>query len=285
MNGRGTYSEFYKETYRFPQEHRAMPGMTLFRAPEREAGTFREPPVTGVSLQVATKPRRGTAMLDLGAGRFRCDLARPCFVVAPAGQGGTYEIPTSIELLVVEFAPDSFETLGYRSDDLGRLHARAWNDALPVQMAEFLWTRSAGEIGALEADSLRLALASALVGLSGESGAARVHRGGLAPHRLRRVIEYLEANLNQDLSLATLAAEAGLPPHHFCRAFRESVGLPPHRYLVERRVERAKGLIAAGTPLVETALECGFANQQHLTVAFRKTTGMPPGRWRDDSKV
>jgi AraC family transcriptional regulator len=92
----------------------------------------------------------------------------------------------------------------------------------------------------------------------------------------------MQANLHRDISLAELAGEVGLSPHHLCRAFRESVGLPPHRYLVRQRVERAKALIAAGTPLVETALNCGFANQQHLAVAFRRATGTTPGRWRRD---
>jgi AraC-like DNA-binding protein len=113
-------------------------------------------------------------------------------------------------------------------------------------------------------------------------------RGGagaaLAPWRLRRATEFLEANLAADVSLQDLADEVGLSPHHLCTAFRRSTGLPPHRWLLARRIERAKELLAAGRlSLAEVALACGFASQQHFTVAFRRATGLTPGRMRREA--
>jgi AraC family transcriptional regulator len=103
-------------------------------------------------------------------------------------------------------------------------------------------------------------------------------RGGLPPSRLRRVEEFLMAHLADDIGLDTLAVIADLSPKHFARAFRQSTGMPPHRWLIERRIERAKALLRAADPcLAEIALACGFADQSHFTATFRKMVGTTPG--------
>jgi AraC family transcriptional regulator len=74
-----------------------------------------------------------------------------------------------------------------------------------------------------------------------------------------------------------LAAEAGLSPYHFARAFKRSVGSSPHRYVLRRRIERAKYHLAAGElSLAAVALACGFGSQSHFTARFRATTGLTP---------
>ena len=106
-------------------------------------------------------------------------------------------------------------------------------------------------------------------------------RGGLAPWQERRVKEILVANLDGDLSLALLASECGLSASHFSRAFRTSAGISPHQWLLQRRVELAKGLLEHGwMTLAEVALACGFADQSHLTRIFRRCAGISPGAWR-----
>jgi AraC-like DNA-binding protein len=106
-------------------------------------------------------------------------------------------------------------------------------------------------------------------------------RGGLPPARLRRVEEFLMAHLADDVGLDTLAAIADLSPKHFARAFRQSTGIPPHRWLIERRIDRAKALLlSADLSLAEIALACGFADQSHFTAAFRKLAGLTPGGYR-----
>jgi AraC family transcriptional regulator len=103
-------------------------------------------------------------------------------------------------------------------------------------------------------------------------------RGGLPPARLRRVEEFLMAHLADDVGLDTLAAIADLSPKHFARAFRQSTGMPPHRWLIEQRIDRAKALLRKGdASLAEIALACGFADQSHFTVTFRKMVGATPG--------
>jgi AraC-like DNA-binding protein len=109
----------------------------------------------------------------------------------------------------------------------------------------------------------------------------RAPRGGLAPSQERRAKELLAANLGGTLSLADLALECGLSVRHFARAFRESTGMPPHRWLQYRRVELARELLRHTTrPIADIAVACGFADQSHLTRVFARIVGMGPGAWR-----
>lgn len=109
-------------------------------------------------------------------------------------------------------------------------------------------------------------------------------RGGLSPALARRICEYVESHLDQKISLDTLALMAGLSPHHFARAFRQSVGMPPHGYLLQRRLEHVEQMLReTQLPLSEIAVAVGFSDQSHLARHFRRLTGMPPSlaRWRD----
>jgi AraC family transcriptional regulator len=104
---------------------------------------------------------------------------------------------------------------------------------------------------------------------------------GLSPERLRRVRDYVEAHLDDDLSLTVLADIACLSPYHFSRSFKEAAGVGPQRYVIQRRLERAKRLLRqTHQPLAWIAKEAGFADQSHLTQMFRRETGVTPGRFR-----
>jgi AraC family transcriptional regulator len=105
--------------------------------------------------------------------------------------------------------------------------------------------------------------------------------GGLAPAQLRQVRNYIEDYLRDDLGLAELASLAGLSTYHFGQAFKASTGLSPHRYVIERRVHRAKELLIGGDrSIAEIASDVGFSSQSHLTVHFRKQTGLTPALYR-----
>lgn len=103
--------------------------------------------------------------------------------------------------------------------------------------------------------------------------------------RLRRVLDYIEAHLDRDLTLAELAGVACLSPCHFSRSFKLAVGVGPRRYTVRRRVERAKGpLRQGGDTLAAIAAAVGFADRSHFTAAFRRETGTTPGHYRADAR-
>ena len=110
---------------------------------------------------------------------------------------------------------------------------------------------------------------------------SRPVNGGLSLSQEKRVKELLAANLSGNLRIADLARECGLSASQFSRAFRRSVGMPPHRWLVQQRIELAKMLLRApGPSLAEVALISGFSDQSHLTRCFSAWTGMSPGLWR-----
>jgi AraC family transcriptional regulator len=102
-------------------------------------------------------------------------------------------------------------------------------------------------------------------------------RGGLAAWQQRTVTAYIEAHLPEQIPLATLATLARLSPYHFCRAFKQSFGVPPHRYHTKLRIERAKLLLEKRRHSVtQIGLTLGFSETSSFTAAFRKATGLTP---------
>ena len=106
-------------------------------------------------------------------------------------------------------------------------------------------------------------------------------RGGLAPRVVRRVREYIDTNIEQRISIEALAKVANLSVCYFVRAFKQSVGVTPHDYLIRQRVERTMALLS-GTDmsLSEIALAAGFADQSHCARRFRQHVGMSPRDYR-----
>ena len=99
--------------------------------------------------------------------------------------------------------------------------------------------------------------------------------------RMRRVIEYIEENLDGDLSLQAMAAEVDISPIYLARAFKAAIGQSPHRYVLARRVERAKELLRnTEMPVVDVALSAGFSSQSHLSYWFQRYVGVSPAAYR-----
>ncbi len=103
----------------------------------------------------------------------------------------------------------------------------------------------------------------------------------LSPPKLKRVIDFIETHLHDSIGLDDLAEAAGLSANHFLRVFKLATGETPYHFLRNRRLERARQLLADDDmPLAQLALECGFANQAHFTAAFSRELGISPGRYR-----
>ena len=108
---------------------------------------------------------------------------------------------------------------------------------------------------------------------------------GLAPWQLRIAKSYIEENFRQDIGLAELASLTQLSQSRFARGFRISTGIPPYSWTLQRRVKAAQDLLAStDTPVSEIAVQVGFADQSHLTKAFRRALGATPAAWRRDQK-
>lgn len=109
--------------------------------------------------------------------------------------------------------------------------------------------------------------------------------GGLSRSTLQQVVEYIMENLETELALAELATVANLSPSHFARLFKQSTGVPPHQYVIQRRIEAAKHLLQQGENSVgEIAYRVGFANPSHLSYHFKRVTGIMPKTLLQDSK-
>lgn len=109
-----------------------------------------------------------------------------------------------------------------------------------------------------------------------------IYEGGLPQRQLLQVLDYIDAHLGSEMTLADLAELVGMSQFHFGRLFKQSLGLSPYQYLLQQRVERAKQLLkhTADKSIVEIALECGFNSHSHFGRKFRQLTGITPKAYR-----
>ena len=140
-------------------------------------------------------------------------------------------------------------------------------------------------LGLIYAESVGLAIVTRLISSSLGIAPPRPPREGLAKWRLKRALEYIEARLAEAITLADMASVTGLTPMYFAAQFRVATGLRPHEYLLLRRIERAKILLATSdVPLVDVAFTVGFQTQSHFTAVFKRFVGIPPGAWREGKR-
>lgn len=139
--------------------------------------------------------------------------------------------------------------------------------------------------GGLKIDALAVELVSSLAHDHLESSSSKVSlslaKGWLDRQRLDRVLQYIDANLDNEIRVDNLAEVACFSIFHFARAFQMATGRPPHAYLSERRLDRAKHLLAySDASIVDISLTCCFSGQANFTKAFTRAVGMSPGRFR-----
>jgi len=142
------------------------------------------------------------------------------------------------------------------------------------------------EVSALYLDSIFLAardhIAEAYGNFTKKAASSRL---GLTARQLRHALEYIEANLSQDVSLAEVANASATSVSSLTRGFRTALGISPHRWVQSRRIALAQRLIYdSAIPLNEVAISCGFADQSHLTRVFMRNTGSPPAAWRHNAQ-
>ena len=143
--------------------------------------------------------------------------------------------------------------------------------------------RAGAPSGKLYADSLTHALAIRYLQLGERVSDRGIHSGvsALPVYALKRVQERIEHSFQSDVSLVSLAQEAGYSRGHFLKMFRMSTGTTPHRYVLQRRIEHARSLLTRREiKIIDIAAECGFSSQAHLTYVFRQFVGVTPAEYR-----
>ncbi|TCV96391.1 AraC family transcriptional regulator [Luteibacter rhizovicinus] len=214
------------------------------------------------------------------------------FCVVPARSSTRWTVSRPARSLLLRLTPslfrDTADAMGLRSPDAElapSIHIR------DPQIERIGWMMQAEDHdaypgGRLFADSLASALAARLLALQSRRGASTSKPGRALPAwRLRHVIEYIEAHLDEDLTLAELAGVAGFSLSHFKPLFKQAVGMPVHRFVLERRVERARiRLLEGGMSLTDIALETGFAHSSHMARCMRRVLGLSPTQVADSSR-
>jgi AraC family transcriptional regulator len=168
---------------------------------------------------------------------------------------------------------------------LDQLHLPPLRAALGAVDAELT---AGGVGGSLAAESLaNLVTVQLIRHVTARRGTQRGRDGALPQVRLRAVVAYIEEHLDAGLTLGQIAAAARLSPYHFARQFKAATGLPPHQYVILRRVERAKQLLQAVTDLslAEVAASAGFSDQSQLSHHFRRLVGVTPGQFRTPART
>lgn len=212
------------------------------------------------------------------------------FGMVPADRVSTWEVDGDPEVQLVylrrdvvdELAADAFDA------DPSEVHIEPrlgfTDPVLEPLVASLLDAARLGKrmtASALWADHLVRVIGIELLGRYSNVGGRADTASDGTPARLDAVRDYVDANLAADLSLAAIAAAVGMRPHRLARDFREGTGMPLHQYVIGRRVERAAHMLrSSGAPIALIAAECGFADQSHLTTAFRRRVGVTPAAYR-----
>lgn len=266
-------------------EHRRLPAVVL-------------PPIEMRQMEVciATHRERSVVIRRAGGQVQRSESEPGMIWLCPVGvREDEVVVQSPMELLHIYLPPARFDQLSEASG--GRPISAASvqylagiRDDLIRQIGDTIHAEMRKETssGRLLVDCLAMSLAARLVqaySADGQRAASLYTPHTLDRIRLARVLEYIDAHLENDLGVDELAEIACLSPFHFARMFRNSMGVPPHRYLSDLRIARAKSLLAdTDRPLVDIALASCFSSQANFTRAFRQATGQSPGAYRRASR-
>jgi len=224
-----------------------------------------------------------------GVDRHRGTAVHGDIDIIPAGTPSIWEINERDTALVLSISPDLLSRVAEELEfDSRRVEIRNRFQIRDAQLENIAWAlkaemESGYPCGHIYLESLAVSVAVRLLRFhSSRPAEVGIQNGRLSDRRLRQVLDFIEGNLSQNISLADIASVAGLSVSHFKSVFRESVGVPTHQYLIRRRLERAKSLLGEGKlPISQIAAETGFAHQSHLARHMRRMLGVSPRELRD----
>jgi AraC family transcriptional regulator len=292
-----SYADFYRESAYavFPQQHRSLAERLPFRMIDVDQSdhNFTDPdvPESVLVLPLATSAHNRWSW-HMGNGWRHSSAAPGSLLVLPADVESLWRVKGQRNLLLLTLPSTTLESVlgGALPENVARtfhsLTQSPWEDAFIAQTMVRLWGAMLEHdpTDQLLADGALVALATHLLQRAGaaEKPGRRV---AMPAWRLQRVTEFVDAHLHEELGIAALADAAGLSVRHFTRAFSQQVGETPHRWLMNRRIEKAKQRLAhSDDTLEQVARACGFSAQSHFTRVFRLITGEPPKRWQQSHK-
>jgi len=274
-------------------ERRRWVGLEALRYREQPPNEAFQPPLTHHSLVLLLRTPKEFELHCDGVNRVVPPSAGSILVV-PAGSPARWRWSSHTDSLHVFLEPGLVERVAAEAFELDparvSLPPLDGLDLPPLRVAmlavnDELTADAAG--GRLAAESLANLLAVHLIrNASAPHRPARRTDGALRQGKLRAVIEYIEDHLD-GLTLEQMAAAAHLSVYHFARQFKAATGLPPHQYVVMRRVERAKQLLQGGDDLslAEVAACAGFSDQSQFTHHFKRIVGVTPGQFRTPARI
>ncbi len=244
---------------------------------------------TGLSHHMLTfflsKNEQQTTHLD-DCGKYNGEMNRGDFYIYPAGVSGFTRWQSADETLHIVIKPDFLNKVANDNE----CNSSGGFELLPILKGSdrtfdnlvqlFLTELDSSDSG----DRLYLESLSSLFGIHllrrycNTATKIYQHSDGLTPYRLNEVIDYIQTHLNEDLSLDSIAAQIDMSRCYFAAQFKQSVGISPHRYVNQQRVEKAKQFLRKSHKLsiADIALECGFSSQSHLTKVFKNHSGTTP---------
>ncbi len=288
-----SYAEFYRRSQygSFPQEHRRSVGRLPFTMIDVEQGPhrFSDPQVSETVLALPLSVSNGSKWNWTIGGCSYHDIARPGgMLVVPAETDSHWDVDADRHLLILSVPHGTVSgVLGTASperirDAFWSLAESTWSDPFVEPLMTRLWAASLSRepLAGRLTDAIVTAILSHLVlrAGGGNAGGASV---ALPRWRLNRVVDFVDEHLSQPIGLDRMAGAAGLSRRHFARSFAAELGVTPHKWLMQRRLDRAQDLLAS-TDLEVCAIaeSCGFSSQSHLTSLMRQEVGETPFRWR-----
>jgi AraC family transcriptional regulator len=287
-----TFVDFYQSEYASAiRRVTPLPFATLLEV-EQTAGDWSDAPTADLVFACIDQGSRSYSV-DVGAGRFNGRI-QPNLTLLTAP-----DTPTSIQctgqhsLRIVALPYAHLKSvvgddLRLPDDgDFGAMHTGMLVNPLFGQMigAMFDVADPGDPAASLFLESTLHSLAAMLAIEAGKPVLKQVYRGGLADWQVKRTTEALSGGYG-NFDLTTLADSVGLSPYHFARAFKQSTGLPPHRYQIMLRIERAKDLLAnSALPISDVAAAVGYDDQGQLARLFRREVGVTPSRYRQERRA
>jgi AraC family transcriptional regulator len=213
-------------------------------------------------------------------------LYREKIAFRPGGVAVRSYVPTAVRFIQILQNPDTYHSLTSEMVRGGVVHLEPrvqFEDPLVSRIVLTIASEmEGGFLDRILADALNTAMAVQLIRQFVDPSAITLApSNGLARERVKRVCDYIEEHLDDRLTLTEIAGVACLSPYHFSRSFKKAIGVGLRRYVMQRRIERAKTLLRrTAQPLSWVAHEAGFYDQSHFTAEFRREIGVTPGRFR-----